>query len=131
MLNRVKLCIKTFNGDLFSVFSNFFLLQAKKRPQNISCQKRITGALFHAFLCWEMISNQAIIIRPSKPSLKFQHLFFSFQVTLEDGSIRSRQAELKVVTPEAFILAEEEYHIDRGSSLSLVCIIEKATTPPQ
>ncbi len=53
------------------------------------------------------------------------------QVTLDDGRIRSRRAELKVVTPEAFILAEEEYHIDRGSSLSLVCIIEKATTPPQ
>ena len=38
--------------------------------------------------------------------------------------------ELKVETPEAFILADEEYHIDTGSSLSLVCIIEKATEPP-
>jgi len=35
-----------------------------------------------------------------------------------------------VETPEAFILADEEYHIDTGSSLSLVCIIEKATRPP-
>ena len=56
--------------------------------------------------------------------------FFCFQVTTLDG-IQSRRADLKVVTPEAFILADEEYHIDRGSSLNLVCIIEKATAPPQ
>jgi len=42
----------------------------------------------------------------------------------------SKKVELKVETPEAFILADEEYHIDTGSSLSLVCIIEKATEPP-
>lgn len=53
-----------------------------------------------------------------------------FQVTTDDG-IQSRLSKLTVVTPEAFILAEEEHHIHRGSSLSLVCIIEKATTPPQ
>ena len=52
------------------------------------------------------------------------------QVTSEKG-IRSHRVELKVETPEAFILAEDEYHIERGSSLSLVCIIEKATEPPQ
>ncbi|XP_059098398.1 zwei Ig domain protein zig-8-like isoform X2 [Tigriopus californicus] len=55
---------------------------------------------------------------------------YECQVTADSG-IRSRRVDLKVVTPEAFILADEEYHIDRGSSLSLVCIIEKATTPPQ
>ena len=53
-----------------------------------------------------------------------------FQVTSEKG-IRSHRVDLKVETPEAFILAEDEYHIERGSSLSLVCIIEKATEPPQ
>lgn len=55
---------------------------------------------------------------------------YECQVTLADGGVRSHQAELKVETPEAFILADEEYHIDTGSSLSLVCIIEKATEPP-
>ena len=53
-----------------------------------------------------------------------------FQVTSDTG-IQSTRVELRVETPEAFILADEEYHIDRGSSLSLVCIIEKATEPPQ
>jgi hypothetical protein len=55
---------------------------------------------------------------------------YECQVTTEEG-IRSHRVELKVETPEAFILAEDEYHIERGSSLSLVCIIEKATEPPQ
>ena len=55
---------------------------------------------------------------------------YECQVTMEDGGIRSHQVELKVETPEAFILADEEYHIDTGSSLSLVCIIEKATEAP-
>ena len=59
---------------------------------------------------------------------KFTSTFF--QVTSDTG-IQSNRVELKVETPEAFILADEEYHIDRGSSLSLVCIIEKATEPPQ
>ena len=60
------------------------------------------------------------------------NVFFNvlFKVTTEEG-IRSHRVELKVETPEAFILAEDEYHIERGSSLSLVCIIEKATEPPQ
>jgi len=55
---------------------------------------------------------------------------YECQVTTQEG-IRSHRVELKVETPEAFILAEDEYHIERGSSLSLVCIIEKATEPPQ
>eukprot|EP00095_Tigriopus_kingsejongensis_P005088 maker-scaffold159_size295958-snap-gene-1.33 protein:Tk05088 transcript:maker-scaffold159_size295958-snap-gene-1.33-mRNA-1 annotation:"hypothetical protein KGM_18218" len=55
---------------------------------------------------------------------------YECQATTDSG-IKSRRVDLQVVTPEAFILADEEYHIDRGSSLSLVCIIEKATTPPQ
>lgn len=31
----------------------------------------------------------------------------------------------------AFILGGDEYHINRGSRISLVCVIEKAPTPPQ
>ena len=59
---------------------------------------------------------------------------YECQVTGTDESesgIKSHRVDLKVETPEAFILADEEYHIDTGSSLSLVCIIEKATHPPQ
>jgi len=56
---------------------------------------------------------------------------YECQVTTNDGNIKSHRVDLKVETPEAFILADEEYHIDTGSSLSLVCIIEKATEPPQ
>jgi hypothetical protein len=41
-------------------------------------------------------------------------LDFVSQVTSDTG-IQSHRVELKVETPEAFILADEEYHIDRGS----------------
>jgi len=32
---------------------------------------------------------------------------------------------LVVAVPEAFILGNGEYHIEEGSTISLVCIIEK------
>jgi hypothetical protein len=51
-------------------------------------------------------------------------------VSTSTGTI-SRRVELRVVTPEAFILGGDEYHIDRGSQISLVCVVEKAPTPPQ
>ena len=53
-----------------------------------------------------------------------------FQVSTSTGTI-SRKVNLSVVRPEAFILGGDEYHIDRGSQISLVCVIEKAPTPPQ
>ena len=52
------------------------------------------------------------------------------QVSTSTGTI-SRKVNLSVVRPEAFILGGDEYHIDRGSQISLVCVIEKAPTPPQ
>lgn len=56
--------------------------------------------------------------------------FGIWQVSTNTGII-SRKVQLKVVTPEAFILGGDEYHIDRGSQISLVCVIEKAPSPPQ
>lgn len=55
---------------------------------------------------------------------------YECQVSTNTG-ILSRRVQLSVVTPEAFILGGDEYHIDRGSQISLVCVIEKAPTPPQ
>ena len=52
------------------------------------------------------------------------------QVSTNTG-ILSRKIHLRIVTPEAFILGGDEYHIDRGSQISLVCVIENAPTPPQ
>ena len=54
----------------------------------------------------------------------------AFQVSTNTGII-SRKVNLEVVSPVAFILGGDEYHIDRGSQISLVCVIEKAPTPPQ
>jgi len=55
---------------------------------------------------------------------------YECQVSTNTG-ILSRKIHLRIVTPEAFILGGDEYHIDRGSQISLVCVIENAPTPPQ
>ncbi|ODM97418.1 Contactin-3 [Orchesella cincta] len=36
-----------------------------------------------------------------------------------------------VVVPEAFILGNGEYHIQQGSTINLVCIVEKSPKPPE
>jgi len=55
---------------------------------------------------------------------------YECQVSTNTG-ILSRKIHLRIVSPEAFILGGDEYHIDRGSKISLVCVIENAPTPPQ
>jgi len=39
--------------------------------------------------------------------------------------IMSHFVNLHIVVPEAFILGNGEHHVDIGSTISLVCIIEK------
>lgn len=46
------------------------------------------------------------------------------KVSTEKGVI-SHFVNLQVVVPEAFILGSGELHVDMGSSINLVCIIEK------
>lgn len=46
------------------------------------------------------------------------------QVATPTG-VLSHYASLQVVVPEAFILGSGELHVDMGSALNLVCIIEK------
>ncbi|XP_058798909.1 zwei Ig domain protein zig-8-like [Phymastichus coffea] len=55
---------------------------------------------------------------------------YECQVSRSTG-ILSYFVNLKVVTPEAFILGSEEHHVDVRSIINLVCIIEKSPTPPQ
>nr|XP_029722628.1 hemicentin-1-like [Aedes albopictus] len=43
----------------------------------------------------------------------------------------SHFVNLQVVVPEAFILGSGELHVDMGSTINLVCIIEKSPQPPQ
>lgn len=49
---------------------------------------------------------------------------FMFQVSTSTGVV-SHYVSLQVVVPEAFILGSSELHVDMGSVLNLVCIIEK------
>ncbi|KAM0725659.1 Zwei Ig domain protein zig-8 [Formica fusca] len=55
---------------------------------------------------------------------------YECQVSRSTG-ILSHFVNLNIVIPEAFILGGEEHHVDVGSIISLVCIIEKSPTPPQ
>ncbi|XP_058798908.1 zwei Ig domain protein zig-8-like [Phymastichus coffea] len=55
---------------------------------------------------------------------------YECQVSRSTG-ILSHFVNLNVVIPEAFILGSEEHHVDVGSIIKLVCIIEKSPTPPQ
>ncbi|CAG4948157.1 unnamed protein product [Colias eurytheme] len=55
---------------------------------------------------------------------------YECQVSSGGGTL-SRLVHLHVVVPEAFILGADEYHVDAGSTINLVCIIEKSPVPPQ
>ncbi|KFB50692.1 Dgri\GH17246-PA-like protein [Anopheles sinensis] len=59
-------------------------------------------------------------------SEKFIHstLPLSGKVSTPTGII-SHFVNLQVVVPEAFILGSGELHVDMGSTINLVCIIEK------
>ena len=52
-------------------------------------------------------------------------------MTLANGKVKSRSVHLDVVTPEAIILSTDEYRIEKGSLISLVCILENALLPPE
>ena len=54
-----------------------------------------------------------------------------FQVTTSNGQVKSHSVHLDVVTPEAIILSTDEYRIEKGSLISLVCILENALLPPE
>jgi len=56
---------------------------------------------------------------------------YECQVTMSNGQIKSRSVNLEVVMPEAIILATDEYRIEKGSLISLVCILENALLPPE
>ncbi|XP_046387494.1 roundabout homolog 2-like isoform X2 [Ischnura elegans] len=55
---------------------------------------------------------------------------YECQVSTGTG-IMSHFVNLHIVVPEAFILGSGEHHVDVGSAISLVCIIEKSPSPPQ
>lgn len=56
---------------------------------------------------------------------EFNYLYLNIQqVSTNTGTI-SHFVNLQVVVPEAFILGSGELHVDMGSTINLVCIIEK------
>ena len=64
-------------------------------------------------------------------SITHPFTFHFHQVTLANGKVKSRSVHLDVVTPEAIILSTDEYRIEKGALISLVCILENALLPPE
>lgn len=54
------------------------------------------------------------------------YAFIYFQVSTGTG-IMSHFVNLFIVVPEAFIVGSQEHHVDLGSTISLVCMIEKVS----
>ncbi|XP_053687056.1 uncharacterized protein LOC128736592 [Sabethes cyaneus] len=54
-----------------------------------------------------------------------------YQSVSTPTGVISHFVNLQVVVPEAFILGSGELHVDMGSTINLVCIIEKSPQPPQ
>ncbi|RZF41348.1 hypothetical protein LSTR_LSTR000062 [Laodelphax striatellus] len=55
---------------------------------------------------------------------------YECQVSTGTG-IMSHFVNLHIVVPEAYIVGSGEHHIDLGSVISLVCMIDKSPQPPQ
>lgn len=58
--------------------------------------------------------------------MNLSSFFPYFQVSTGKG-IASYAVHVFVAVPEAFILGNGEYHIQEGSTINLVCIVEKVT----
>lgn len=59
-------------------------------------------------------------------------LFFVFTYIFQVASGRGIIAHffnLNVLVPQAFILGAKEYHVQQGTVISLVCIIENVSKP--
>ena len=60
-------------------------------------------------------------------------MFLKFQISSAKGP-HSLVFHLTVVSPQAHILSpgsSDEFHLVRGSTISLTCVVEKAPSPPQ
>lgn len=59
----------------------------------------------------------------------FLFLFLCMLQVSTGTGIMSHFVNLHIVIPEAFILGNAEHHLDPGSTINLVCIIEKVSRP--
>ncbi|CAL8103032.1 unnamed protein product [Orchesella dallaii] len=55
---------------------------------------------------------------------------YECQVSTGTGIV-SFYVHLIIAVPEAFILGQGEYHVEEGSTINLVCIVEKSPKPPE
>lgn len=79
--------------------------------------------MLHRFFLSPTHSNATF--NSGKDENLISHIFIS-QVSTSTGVV-SHFVNVQVVVPEAFILGSGELHVDMGSAINLVCIIEKVS----
>ena len=66
-----------------------------------------------------------------EPPTSTSKSFFFLQISTTSG-FHSLVFHLEVVTPRARVEGHDgEFHVVRGSTISLTCIVDEAPTPPQ
>lgn len=130
MLKAARQLLITIN-IAFDYNNNYYLKSA-------SCTATLALALISMeiivshFLCLSLdICTFHCRISLTHLCILFVVLFvFLAQVSTSTGVI-SHFVNLQVVVPEAFILGSGELHVDMGSTINLVCIIEKVSAFPK
>lgn len=87
--------------------------------------------VFHSFFLLEAASIQTAALH-----VTFGHYNTSLHTCVctqvsSGGGVLSRLVHLQIAVPEAFILGADEHHVDAGSTINLVCIIEKVRIFPR
>lgn len=65
-----------------------------------------------------------VVCECTRTYLSYGNAELAWQVSTASGTL-SRLVHLHIAVPEAFILGADEHHVDAGSAINLVCIIEK------
>lgn len=129
---QVFLGRKTFRPKEIEKFSTTFWLY--KQHQSCSfCSVVLASRKFkinprsQSGINWKLLRTMSLFNLSDWSIIDYPNINFTLQVSTSTGVI-SHFVNLQVVTPEAFILGSGELHVDMGSAINLVCIIEKVRT---
>lgn len=82
------------------------------------------------YTCLNLCVNGTLAVSHKKRHHHHSDFFVCAQVSTGTGII-SYFVNLFIAVPEAFILGNGEYHVEQGSNINLVCVIEKVSVMRQ
>lgn len=133
--NKVLVAHTDYSNNINQFARVFVCVWFSKTTQKESTHFCVAGWLvscwtdksFRVFApCSIDFSKHALMLRHIWENNFFVILAVTFQVSTSTGVI-SHFVNAQVVVPEAFILGSGELHVDMGSAINLVCIIEKVS----